>query len=170
MKRSLKILSLIALTLLLAGQSTFAQRPASSCQNVFANGVSALGLVEISPGVFGFGAQPTPTTLGNVPGMLMSIITSMSASGQGAQHFTLQHRFDSTDPARPGTFITEDRAVCGPAGSDPNVCRVNDVLSIVSGTGIFANADGKLHNNGIIDLAAQTVSFSLRGRMCGDGL
>ena len=89
---------------------------------------------------------------------------------RGAQHITLQHKFESTDPARPGTFTTEDRAVCAPAGKDPAVCRVNDVLTIVSGTGIFANAEGSLRNHGIIDLSTFSLSFSIRGRVCGDGV
>jgi hypothetical protein len=40
----------------------------------------------------------------------------------------------------------------------------------VSGTGIFANAEGSLRNHGIIDLATFSLSFSIRGRVCGDGL
>ena len=71
--------------------------------------------------------------MGDLPVMVSSYITSQSGSGsngQGATHLTLQHTYESTDPARAGKFITEDRAVCAPAGSDPAVCRVNDVLRL----------------------------------------
>jgi hypothetical protein len=93
-------------------------------------------------------------------------LTASGQSGQGAQHITLRHEFASAE----GTFSTEDRAVCAPAGADPNLCRVNDVMRIVSGTGVFANASGQLVNHGVIDLNSLTLSFSIRGRVCGDGL
>ena len=111
-------------------------------------------------------------TFGNVPGLLSSIVTSFDASGsagQGAQHLTLMHTFVSTDLMRPGSFTTQDRAVCAPAGSGPAVCRVNDVLTIVSGTGMFANAAGSLRNHGVIDFSTFSLTFSIRGRVCGDG-
>ena len=47
---------------------------------------------------------------------------------------------------------------------------MNDVLTVVSGTGVFANAAGSMRNHGIIDLNTFTLAFSLRGRVCGDGL
>ena len=130
-------------------------------------------MIEVAPGIFTLGALPVAMTLGNVPGEMSSVITSLQpsgAQGQGAQHITLQHTFISTDPMRPGMFITQDRAVCAPAGANPATCRVNDVLTIVSGTGVFANAGGSLRNHGTIDLAGLTVTVSLRGRICGDGL
>ena len=182
MKASLKVISLIVLTLLLAGPWAFAQQPAAQCQNVFYEGNNPLILVPVPgapPGTFTIAAPPQPVILGDVPGMFGSIVTSLAASGsngQGAQHVTLIHTFISTDPARPGSFTTRDRAVCAPAGSGPAVCRVNDVLTIVSGTGVFANATGSLRNHGIIDLTNLTpttpgsLTVSLRGRICGDGL
>ena len=100
--------------------------------------------------------------------MLGSVITSMTisgASGQGAQHITLRHDFVSST----GTFRTDDRAVCAPAGRDSNVCRVNDVMEIVAGTGMFEHASGQLVNHGTIDLNTFTMSYSMRGRACGDG-
>ena len=114
-------------------------------------------------------AKPTPATLAGVSGTLRSFVTSLSLSGsrgQGAQHITLRHEFHAAE----GMFTTEDRAVCAPAGADPNVCRVNDVMQIVSGTGIFANASGQLVNHGVIDLNSFALSYRLRGRVCGDGL
>ena len=175
MKTSFRILTLIALTFALAGQTAqlHAASPAASCQNVFAEGSGPLTMVQITPGVFTLGFAPAPVTLGDVPGMLSSIVTNITASGaagQGAQHIALQHTFVSTDPARPGSFTTQDRAVCAPAGSDANVCRVNDVLTIVGGTGIFANAEGSLRNHGVLNFNTFSLTYSIRGRMCGDGL
>jgi hypothetical protein len=182
MKTPIKISSLFALALVLAGTAWLsAAEPASRCQNVFFEGSGPLTLAEVpgSPGVFTIAFAPQPAVLGDVPGLLGSIVTSQQASGsngQAAQHVTLQHTFISTDPARPGSFTTRDRAVCAPAGSNPGICRVNDVLTIVSGTEIFANANGSLRNHGIIDLTNLTpttpgnLTISLRGRICGDGL
>jgi hypothetical protein len=171
MKNPVKVTSLVTLSLLFAGLTwVSAGRPAERCQNVNVQGSGILAIIEVSPGVFALGFPPQPVTYGDVPGLISSFITSMSASGQGAQHFTLQHTFQSTDPARPGSFITSDRAVCGQAGSDPNTCIVSDHLTIISGSGIFANATGSLHNRGLINLNDFTLSYDVHGRMCGDGL
>ena len=144
--------------------SSTASEAAERCTNVDLEGTTALGFFDGA-----LGAVPTPVTIAGIEGMLGSVITSMSssgASGQGGQHVTLRHDFVSSA----GTFRTDDRAVCAPAGSDPNVCRVNDVMEIVSGTGVFANASGRLVNHGTIDLNTFTLTFSARGRVCGDGL
>ena len=144
--------------------SSTASQPAARCTNVDLEGATPLGF-------FGgaLGAVPTPVTIAGIEGMLGSVITSMSpsgAAGQGAQHIRLRHEFVSSA----GTFRTDDRAVCAPAGSDPNVCRVNDVMEIVSGTGAFENASGQLVNHGTINLNTFTLAYSARGRVCGDGL
>jgi hypothetical protein len=174
MKTSLKITTLIAVALAVLGQaSASAQQPSSTCQNVFAEGSGALAYFEVAPGVSTIIYPAQPVTLGNVPGMMSSIVTSLqpaSANGNGALHATLVHTFVSTDPNRVGSFTTSDQAVCAPAGKNGAVCRVNDVLTIVDGDGIFENATGSLRNHGIIDLANMALSYSIRGRMCGDGL
>ena len=144
--------------------SSTASQAAERCANVSLQGTAPLGIFDGA-----LGAVPTPVTIAGINGMLGSVITSMSSSGasdQGAQHVTLRHEFTSAG----GTFQTDDRAVCAPAGSDPNVCRVNDVMEVVSGTGVFANASGQLVNHGTIDLNTFTLSYSARGRVCGDGL
>lgn len=144
--------------------SSTASRAAERCTNVDVEGSAPLGIFDGA-----LGAVPTPVTIAGIDGMLGSVITSMSASGaagQGAQHITLRHEFVSAS----GTFQTDDRAVCAPAGSDPNVCRVNDVMEIVSGTGVFGKASGQLVNHGTIDLNTFTLAYSARGRVCGDGL
>jgi hypothetical protein len=146
-----------------------ASRAAERCANVHVEETAALGAVEIAPGVFTLGALPTPVTIAGVSGMLGSAVTGLAASGakgQGAQHITLVHTFVSPE----GTFTTSDRAVCGVAGTDANVCRVNDVLRVVSGTGVFADAGGAFRNHGVIDLNAYSLTISLRGRICGDGV
>jgi hypothetical protein len=76
MKNPLKLIRLIALTLLLAGSWAFAQRPAERCQNVIGQGGGVLAIIEISPGVFALGFPPQPVTFGNVPGLQSSFITS----------------------------------------------------------------------------------------------
>lgn len=149
-----------------------AARSSASCQNVLVEGVAALGFIEIAPGVFTLGAIPISATIAGVQGLLGSVVTGLEPSGsrgQGAQHLTLTHTFTSTSsPA--GSFTTTDRAVCAPAGKDALTCRVNDALTVAAGTGVFANAAGTLHNHGTINLSTWTVSVSLRGRVCGDGL
>lgn len=148
---------------------TRASRAAEHCQNVLVEGDASLGLVEVAPGVFTLGAIPFDATIAGVDGQLGSIVTGLQLSGskgQGAQHLTLVHNFVSSA----GTFTTTDQAVCAPAGKSVTTCRVNDVLSVVSGTGVFANAAGKLTNHGTINLSTYSLSISLRGRVCGDGL
>ena len=148
-----------------------AARSSASCQNVLVEGVAALGPVVIA-GVSGFGAIPINATIAGIQGLLGSVVTGLEASGskaQGAQHLTLIHTFTSTSsPA--GSFTTTDRAVCAPAGKDALTCRVNDALTVVAGTGVFANAAGSLHNHGTINFGTMSLSISLRGRVCGDGL
>ena len=146
--------------------SVAAARPASRCVNVSVEGVAGLGIVNGS-----LGALPFPVTIGDVQGSMSSFITGANPSGstgQGAAHYTLQHTFISTDAA--SSFETADRAVCAVAGSDPNVCRVNDVLEVVRGTGVFANAAGFLTNHGTINLNTMSLTVDLGGRVCGDGL
>ena len=154
-----------------ADATTAAARPASRCVNVKFEGVAGLQLDS----AFRLGALPFKVTIGDVRGEMHSFITGATPSGQGSTHYTLQHRFDSTDAT--SWFETEDRAVCALAGRDPNVCRVNDVLQVVRGDGVFRNAGGFLTNHGTIDLtnfvplvSNGTVTIDLGGRVCGDGL
>jgi hypothetical protein len=78
--------------------------------------------------------------------------------------------FVSTDPGRPGSFTTADQAIAAPAGTDPNLGIINDVMTNVSGTGVFANADGFLMNHAILNLHNFTLTTSFHGRVCADGL
>jgi hypothetical protein len=155
-----------------AGSAVAVARPASRCVNVSAEGVATLSFRGPGPNPT-LGADPFEVTIGDVRGTMSSFITGANPSGsagQGAAHYTLQHTFISIDPARPGSFETADRAVCAVAGSDPNVCRVNDVLEVVRGDGVFANAGGFLTNHGTINLNTWSLTVDLGGRVCGDGL
>jgi hypothetical protein len=143
-------------------------RSAAECENV-----SVAAAFELGPWMYQgeavFGGQPQPVTLAGIEGEFGSFLTgerSTGIHGQGAIHWTLTHVFVSAQ----GGFLTEDRAVCAPAGNSPVVCRVNDHLEIVSGDGVFADARGFLHNHGVIDFVSSTMDASIRGRLCGSGL
>jgi hypothetical protein len=118
--------------------------------------------------------MPTAADLGPFEGILSSVLTGEAQSGSGAVHYSLAHYFveDVTGDA----FWTRDRAVCAPAGGGALTCRVNDVLSVVAGTGKFAGAGGSLRNHGVITITDPTgnpfgaLTVDLRGRVCGDGL
>lgn len=170
MKTHRNLTGIVALTAGLLVQPFTNTAHAEGCEKVVAEGVANVGFVEVAPGVFTLGGLPTPVVIGGVPGLLSSVTTSARASGQGAQHFTLKHTFVSTDPARPGSFTTDDRAAFAPAGTDPNVGIINDVMDIVSGTGVFANADGYLKNTATLNLNTFTLTYSVHGRVCADGL
>ena len=166
MKTIQHIVTLAAACIASSGLST---SWAEGCGNVEFKGIAQLGVIEVAPGVFTLGALPTPVVIAGVPGLMSSIITGQRTT-DGAIHYTLVHTFGSTDPARPGGFTTSDQAVAAPAGTDPNLGIINDVLTVVSGTGVFANAGGFMVNHALLDLNNFTLAVSLRGRVCGDGL
>jgi hypothetical protein len=140
------------------------------------------------------GAAPAPVTLAAVDGWLGSVLTpSVTTHGRSQTvHWVLHHVFATDAPTLvdPGLgfpvlsvdlstqsswFITDDRAVCAAAGGGPLTCRVNDILEVSGGAGIFANADGLLHNHGLITITDPSTGagfgeFHGRGRVCGDGL
>jgi hypothetical protein len=142
---------------------------AEGCGNVVSTGVAQLGLVEVAPNVFTLGTLPTAVVIAGVPGLMSAILTGQRGE-QGALHYTLVHTFVSTDATRPGGFTTSDQAIAAPAGADPNVAIINDVLTIVSGTGVFANPDGFIVNHAVLNINNFTLTFSLHGRVCADGL
>ncbi len=146
---------------------------ADDCAKIEFEGLAHLGFVEIQPGTFTLGALPTPTTIAGIPGLLQSVITGLRPSGskgQGAQHYSLIHTFVSVDPNRPGTFWTEDRAIGAPAGKDPNTGIINDIMEIAGGTGVFENVSGFMKNHAIVDLVNLTLTTSVHGRICIEGL
>ena len=152
-------------------QATADARPVDRCLNVAAQGVAPLAFpVTLPNGTTGSGGAWSALSLGGISGEMASVLVSAQPSGskgQGAAHWVLEHAFRT---AAGDYFVTRDRAVCAPAGANPATCRVNDVLTIVEGAGIFANANGTLRNHGTIDFIAGTLDFSIRGRICGDGL
>lgn len=162
----------IAPTAALPAHTLGAAQPAERCINVFAEGTATLGPVLLPNGTAGFGGHAVPVTLGDFTGALMSVLVSQEVSGrgqQGATHLVLQHAFQISGGSR-DYFVTQDRAVCAPAGTNAATCRVNDVLTIIAGTGIFENATGSLRNHATVDFVQGTMEFSTRGRVCGDGL
>ena len=154
------------------GPTLTASQSSERCANVSAEGTASLGLVTLPNGTSGFGGTWFPVTLGGLSGEMASVVVSQEISGQGggqggAVHLSLEHAFRLPTGHY---FLTHDRAVCAPAGPNPATCHVNDVLTIVEGTGVFTNANGSLRNHGVIDFAASSLDFSIRGRVCGDGL
>jgi hypothetical protein len=150
------------------GAGVAASQSEARCVNVFAEGAAPLGFVALPNGTAGFGGVWSPVTLGEWSGEMASVVTNQEMSGeQGALHLTLEHAFrlPSGD-----YFLTRDRAVCAPAGTNPATCRVNDVMTITGGTGVFTNANGSLRNHGVVDFAQNALDFSIRGRVCSDGL
>ena len=159
-----------AICLWLASASTLVAAPPAvePCVNVVAEG--SVPLVNVSGSV---GTAPVPATFGGIRGKLSSIVTFSSASpatAEGSRNVTLTHTFVSAETARAGTLTMKDRAVCEQPGNGPAVCRVDQVLEIVAGTGVFLNATGSIRDVGAIDFSAFHLTFSMRGRVCGGGL
>lgn len=152
-----------------------ASRSAEFCVNVAVETSGALGL-WVHDGATVFGLVPAPVALGGVAGMMGSFVHNESVSGskgQGAHHIVLSHVFTAADGL--GSFLTQDQASCAPGDNNPATCIVNDHMTIVSGTGRYANARGMLQNHGLITFTsaappAGTLDLAVRGRICGDGL
>ncbi len=174
---------LVGVALVLVGLAACAESPAAperlsaslgqssgNCVNVAFKGDATLGLWAYpgGGGALGFGGVPDEeVSFGPYTGTFGSILTSETASGQGAVHYTLIHFIETAD----GMIQTADRAVCAPSGRDATACRVSDVLTIVGGTGTFAGAYGQLRNRGIITITGfappeGTLTVDLRGRIC----
>ncbi len=85
---------------------------------------------------------------------------------QGPTRARLIHLFKGAE----GSFVTMDQAVLVPTVSDPTILKVNDDLEIITGTGVFENASGKLKNRGIINFNTYTLTINLVGRVCADGI
>lgn len=120
--------------------------------------------------VTGFGAVPGDYfDIAGVSGAMISIMTHEHKPGNGQQGPTrarLIHLFKGGENA----FVTMDQAVLVPMVNDPTLVKVNDDLEIIAGTGVFANASGKLKNRGIIDFNNYTLTINLIGRICADGI
>lgn len=120
---------------------------------------------------WGFGAMPTPATVGEYDGYFASIILETTPSGNGATHYVLVHKFwmENGD-----YFYTNDKAVCSPATGIGATCMINDQMSIVGGTGVFANVSGKIKTHGPLTMGAPcsapysfgTLELELHGHVC----
>lgn len=173
-----------------------AARSADRCVNVDLELTASLGLWMFQGQVVG-GGVPAPVTLGGIDGWLASFLENPGAPPQGRSGTTrweLTHVFFTSPPgavdisggggffvpavdlgAQADWFLTDDRAVCADAGGGPFVCRVNDQMPLVDGAGMFAGAEGFLHNHGTITIldpntGAGVGDFHVRGRVCGDGV
>ncbi len=162
-------MSTLILLLLLAGD------PADGCFAFSASGDAHLGQPVSIPGssepVVGGGALPFNVNLGPYSGMLSSVVTAMEVE-DGIQHLQLQHYFVSDA----GEFWTTDTATCTPVEDGPaTACEVRTEMEIVRGTGVFENASGTLHNEGLITMTDPTyqsspfgeLQFNLSGELCG---
>lgn len=175
---------LFAATLALTGCDAAGPPPADAlaqsgdrCMNVAWKGEGYLGPGTSTPLPAGpsFGLLPTPATMGPYEGMLSSAVIEEYHGGNGATHIVLSHLFDDGEG---NTFWTDDQATCAASDNDPSTCRVNDVMTVVGGTGDFEGAEGQLRNHGWItffgapDEAGRfgTLALNVRGRICGDGL
>lgn len=141
------------------------------CIAVDAAGTNPIGIIPAGyEGAGGLGGIPGPFTVGTITGTLHSYLTSgltpVGAEAQGTAHITLRHIF--TSPA--GSFHTDDRAVCSPTPGAPGACRLSDQMTVAGGDGVFEGAAGKLHNRGFLDFNTFTLTYELKGKVCGAGL
>lgn len=171
-----------------------ADRSAERCVNVDQPITSDLSLWMLD-GQLVPGAAPGPVNLGGIDGWLGSLllVDQVTTHGQSETvHWALRHIFTTSAPqlvdsglgfpvpgvdlaSAPSWFVTFDRAVCAAAGGGPSTCRVNDILQVTDGAGIFDEAGGFLHNHGTITITDPVTGagvgvFHLRGRICGAGL
>lgn len=144
-----------------------------NCFNFRSNFDGCLNFVTFDVGGVtyqGFGATPAPGQVGDYQGYWASIILETVQSGNGATHYSLIHKFQDEDG---DYFYTDDRAVCSPATGTGITCLINDQMSIVGGTGKFANASGKIKTHGPLTIGdpvcpndAGSLSLELHGHVC----
>lgn len=146
------------------------------CFNFRTNFEGCLGVIPLEIGGvtrWGFGAMPSPATVGEYEGYFASIIleTTPPDVHNGATHYVLVHKFwmENGD-----YFYTEDRAVCSPATGTGATCMINDQMKIVGGTGVFENVSGKVKTHGPLTMGVPcsnpdawgTLVLELHGHVC----
>ena len=145
---------------------TAAPTPKEPCIDVSAE--ANVPLVNVDGSI---GTAPVFQSVGTIRGKLSSVVTFSSASTAATEEprrLTVTHTFVSADRSRAGTLTMKGRAACEPPGSGPIVCRVDQLLEIIAANGIFAPAGVSLRDTSAIDFSAFHLTFSIRGRLCGD--
>ena len=125
----------------------------ASCQNI--SGTIAAAFV--SP------TKVEGTIAGSVQGQAFATIDEITPSGNGALHVLLRHRY----AVQGGDVLTSDVGVLAPI--DPPLYRFNNRLTVVGGTGIYADATGTIHGHGTVNLATGAIDLRYHGRVCGIG-
>ncbi len=177
MRTSTASISIAALLLILTG-CNLGDELSEPCIDVSGPASTDLGFPVVIPdpvNVSGAGALPSWVDLGTIQGTLSSVLTDAGEGGPGTQYWELMHYFVDK---KGNAFWTEDKAVCEPIGGNQTGCKLEDEMTIVGGTGLFANATGTLYNSGsatITDPTFQTTPFGsvtgyITGRICADGL
>ena len=105
---------------------------------------------------------------------LETILLGPPVDHGGTLHAATSHTFFFDDEDE-SSFTTIDRAVLVPAGP-PGLFRLNSSMEIVSGTGVFEDARGRLHAHGHVDFFDEDngigfpcfgeASFDIRGVVC----
>lgn len=157
--------AVIAFTVVL----TPAHAAARACAPVAGFGETAVGKV---PGVFeGLGSISIAGEEFEVA--LETVLLGKPVEGDdGTLHAVTSHTFVFNDE---DSFTTLDRAILEPAGP-PGLFRLNSSMIIMSGTGVFEDARGRLHAHGHVDLFDEDngiefpffgeASFDIRGVVC----
>ena len=111
----------------------------------------------------GLGAPPAQTVFGDYTGGFQSVVTKQTPTATG-QDVELVHFFDD---GKGNTFWTNDKATFTPLDTTFTLFQVNNVMTIVGGTGDFACASGQLINQGPVNFVTNTLERNLSGRICG---
>ena len=133
-------------------------RPAASCSNVRATVHATLHLPA---------GTATGTISGDINGLVSAHISHIRQSEDGTLHVLMEHTYTNTDPL--GTFDTSDHAVLSPVDASNKLYRMNNRLTIVSGSGSgsYSGASGYIHTHGDLHLVdSGSINLSLNGRLC----
>ncbi len=111
----------------------------------------------------GLGGVPFPQTFGKYKGIFQSVVTKQTPTATGMD-IELVHYFDD---GKGNAFWTSDRATFTPLDNTLTRFMVDDVMTVVDGTGDFKCATGKLINKGPIDFVKNTLEVNMTGNVCG---
>jgi hypothetical protein len=102
------------------------------------------------------------TVSGDLGGTVIGCVLQIIPGGNGALHVIAENTFF---PAGGGSFSTMDRATLAPTTA-PNVYLVNGRFEIVSGTGIYAGATGRLQSQAVVDFNVGSYIGGYHGPVC----